>query len=297
MTLGRILSTMIGLAVIALSPMRASAQSCGTCTWYGTAYPLCCTDNGSWSWENNASCASLSMCTAAGQPTSGGSTSGGTTSSCGTCNWYGTTYPTCCTDNGGWGWENSKSCVSKSICPATSSGSTGTSGSCPSSVSCPSGMSCGCYIVSGLGTNKKALTAAGGSLDMMASAMMETEKMDTNYTYGDGKTGDSANFGVCKQNWYMMRLAHPAWRSLTAAQYGTGAAINSSRSLDATVYNESRSYFGSLWWAGHRNGQSGLTTPNTTDINNFKAAWQWTRNNIGSHATDDVRFWVSVPPI
>jgi mannan endo-1,4-beta-mannosidase len=34
----------------------------------------------------------------------------------GQCNWGGTLYPTCATDNGDWGWENSKSCISVSKC-------------------------------------------------------------------------------------------------------------------------------------------------------------------------------------
>ncbi len=35
---------------------------------------------------------------------------------CGTCNWYGTNYPMCCTTTSGWGWENNQSCISQSTC-------------------------------------------------------------------------------------------------------------------------------------------------------------------------------------
>ena len=32
------------------------------------------------------------------------------------CNWYGTFYPSCVTTQTGWGWENSKSCISNTTC-------------------------------------------------------------------------------------------------------------------------------------------------------------------------------------
>jgi hypothetical protein len=216
------------------------------------------------------------------------------------CDWYGTTYPLCTTQSTGWGWENSKSCVGPSSCPKviTSTATSGSSGSCPTSLSCPNGMSCGCYIVSGLGTNKKAYISAGAGQSFLASAMMETEKMTTNYTYGDGKSGDAFNAGAAKQNWGMMRQCHSAWKSLGASSYNTGAALNSNRSLDVQVYNECRSYFGTQkFFAGHRNGSTGLANPNTTDINNFIAGYNWTYNMISSHQTDDVRFWVNIPAI
>jgi hypothetical protein len=216
------------------------------------------------------------------------------------CDWYGTTYPLCTTVSSGWGWENSKSCVGPSSCPKviTGSTSTGSSGSCPSSLSCPSGISCGCYVVSGLGTNKRAYTSAGADRRFLASAMMETEKMDTNYAYGDNKTGDAFNAGAAKQNWGMMRQCHSAWKSLGASSYATSAAMNSNKSLDVQVYNECRSYWGDQkFFAGHRNGSSGLANPNTTDINNFIKGYNWGYNMLSGHETDDVRFWVSIPAI
>ncbi len=39
----------------------------------------------------------------------------GGTSQC-QCNWYGTRYPTCQTQTGAWGWENSRSCIGTAIC-------------------------------------------------------------------------------------------------------------------------------------------------------------------------------------
>lgn len=36
----------------------------------------------------------------------------------GQCNWYGTLYPLCTNTNSGWGYENNRSCISRSTCAA-----------------------------------------------------------------------------------------------------------------------------------------------------------------------------------
>ncbi len=36
----------------------------------------------------------------------------------GQCNWYGTLYPLCANTNNGWGYENGRSCISRSTCAA-----------------------------------------------------------------------------------------------------------------------------------------------------------------------------------
>jgi hypothetical protein len=46
----------------------------------------------------------------------------------------------------------------------------------------------GSYTVSGLGARKQAVISAGGNVFDIAIAMLETENMKTDYTYGDGKT-------------------------------------------------------------------------------------------------------------
>lgn len=165
-------------------------------------------------------------------------------------------------------------------------------------MNCPAGMSCGCYIKSGLGANKRAFVAAGATREFLASAMMETEAMTTDYTYGDGKSGDAWNGGATKQNWGMMRQCHATWNSLGPNDYNTGAAMNSNRALDVTIYKECRARFaGNLWFAGHRNGATGLANPNTPDIDRFIQGYQWTYDQIANHLDDDVRFWVSIPAI
>jgi hypothetical protein len=155
----------------------------------------------------------------------------------------------------------------------------------------------GSYTVSGLGSRKQAILNAGGDVLDVAIAMLETENMQSNYTYGDGKTGDSANFGIFKQNWLMIRTVQ--YSGKTASDYNTGAALNSSLSLDVQVLNKSQSYYGiDKWFAGHRNGETGLNNPNTADINNYKNAVYWIRDQLNNgHLSDDIRFWVDVPAI
>src|ERR1039458_10334375 len=75
-------------------------------------------------------------------------------------------------------------------------------------LTCPSGMSCGSYTISGLGSRKQQVLGAGASVLDLAVAMLETDTMQaSSYPYGDGKSGDAANFGIFKQNWYMLRTS------------------------------------------------------------------------------------------
>jgi hypothetical protein len=184
-------------------------------------------------------------------------------------------------------------------------------GTCPSSFTCHDGSQpgsgmCGCYTVSGLGERKAAVLDSGArqGLDsalvryMLASAMMETDTYNTSYPAGDGKTGGSSCWGLCKQNWDMIRECHPPWNSLGQNDYNTGAQLNSDLDLDVLVYVECREYYGDKWWAGHRNGWAGLNVDsNTPDIQNFKAAMDWTDRMLEGHECDDVRFWADVQPI
>src|ERR1035441_5970022 len=64
-------------------------------------------------------------------------------------------------------------------------------------LTCPSGMSCGSYTISGLGSRKQQVLGAGASVLDLAVAMLETDTMQaSSYPYGDGKSGDAANFGI-----------------------------------------------------------------------------------------------------
>ena len=65
------------------------------------------------------------------------------------------------------------------------------------------------YPVDGLSKRKEALLAASGDLLDLAVAMQEIETMRASphkdYPYGDCKDGDAANFGIFRQNWWMIR--------------------------------------------------------------------------------------------
>jgi hypothetical protein len=174
-------------------------------------------------------------------------------------------------------------------------------GLCPRTLQCPvvngTTLACGCTWVVGLGTRKQQISAtAGSSQYLVASAMMETDTLTSNYALGDGKTGDSFNAGICKQNWGMIRRCHPAWNGLAAGQFSTSTAMNSNLALDIQVYNECRAMFGGNWWSGHRNGFGSLGS-NTQDIQEFKAAMDWVNTMLTGHLGDDVRFWVIIRAI
>lgn len=60
------------------------------------------------------------------------------------CNWYGTTYPLCAATQSGWGYENNRSCISRSTCTSQPQPFGVTGGACvPSSSSSVLGSSLG----------------------------------------------------------------------------------------------------------------------------------------------------------
>jgi hypothetical protein len=199
-------------------------------------------------------------------------------------------------DGDGWGWENNQSCVVRGSRADPGAGSGGGATS-----ACPSGASCGSYPVSGLGSRKQQVRNAGANTLDLAVAMLETENMQANYTYGDGKTGDAANFGIFKQNWLMLRSACGQFSGQSASQYNNGAALNGNLGQDVSCLHQSQNHYGiNTWFAGHRNGASGLTNPNTPDINTYKTAVYWIQSQLNANSanlSNDTRFWVNVPPI
>ncbi|KAK4125668.1 hypothetical protein N657DRAFT_274077 [Parathielavia appendiculata] len=173
----------------------------------------------------------------------------------------------------------------------------------PASVALTARQDRGWYTVSGLGSRKQAILNAGGNTLDLAIAMLEDERMSTSYPYGDRKTGDAANFGVFKQNWGMIRVcaSRAGFKGQSESQWNNGARLNSDIYADVASRWDCQQYYGyDKWFAGHRNGASGLANPNTADINNYKSAVQWIESQINSNSryrTDDTRFWVNVPAI
>ncbi|KAK4035089.1 hypothetical protein C8A01DRAFT_38423 [Parachaetomium inaequale] len=161
----------------------------------------------------------------------------------------------------------------------------------------------GSYTVSGLGQRKQAILNAGGNTLDIAIAMLETERMSTDYVYGDAKTADAANFGLFKQNWGMLRVcaSRAGFVGQSTSQWNNGAKLNWDIYADVASRWDCQNYYGyDKWFAGHRNGASGLSDPYTEDINNYKTAIQWIQSQVDSNSkykTDDTRFWVNVTPI
>lgn len=166
----------------------------------------------------------------------------------------------------------------------------------------------GSETVPGLGARKQAVVNSGGNVLDLAVAMLETRSMRADYPLGDiypnnqQKTGDAANFGIFKQNWLMIRSSWSPFANLGPGDYLRGIALNSNLGLDIQVLHASQNHYGlnRLWFAGHRNGISGLNNPNTADINSYRNAVYWIRDQINAQAryrTDDTRFWVNVHAI
>ncbi|CCX33950.1 hypothetical protein FPQ18DRAFT_288150 [Pyronema domesticum] len=159
----------------------------------------------------------------------------------------------------------------------------------------------GSYTIPGLGARKQAIIKSGGNSLDIAIAMLETDNMNAQYPYGDNKSQDSANFGIFKQNWFMIRSACSRFKGQKTAQWNNGAALNSNLGADIFCRHQSQEFYGfEKWFGGHRNGQSGISNPNTKDINNYKSAVLWIQKQIDSNSkyrTDNTRFWVTVPAI
>ncbi|KAL2821841.1 hypothetical protein BDW59DRAFT_164023 [Aspergillus cavernicola] len=155
--------------------------------------------------------------------------------------------------------------------------------------------------VANLGARKQEVVAAGGNTRDLAIAMLETKTMTTDYTYGDGKTGDSTNFGVFKQNWYILRNSASEFLGQTVADVDNGAILNSDLGKDIQARHEGEEHYGyETWFSGHRNGQSGIENPGTDDINAYIDAIAWIQQQIESdskYQSDDTRFWVDVQAI
>jgi hypothetical protein len=131
--------------------------------------------------------------------------------------------------------------------------------------------------------------------------MLETETMQANYTYGDGKTGDAANFGIFKQNWFMLRTSCSQFQDQTPNLYNNGAVLNNNLNADISCIHQSQSHYGIVtWFGGQRNGETGVNMPNTADINTYRDAVYWIRDQLlanTQYLKDDTRFFVKVKAI
>lgn len=129
----------------------------------------------------------------------------------------------------------------------------------------------GTYTVTGLGKRKQAILNAGGGSWDIAIAMHETKNLDTDYIYGDEKSDDSTNFGIFKQNWFILGTSTTQLKSyISSSSYNNGNALKSNLSQDIKAKQESQKIYGpDQWFAGHRMGETGISNPYTEDINNY----------------------------
>jgi len=79
------------------------------------------------------------------------------------CNWYGTLYPLCVNTNDGWGYENNKSCISRSTCAAQPSPFGIVGGSSQSSIASSSKSSSKSSISSISSVGSSAFSSASSS--------------------------------------------------------------------------------------------------------------------------------------
>lgn len=159
----------------------------------------------------------------------------------------------------------------------------------------------GSYTIEGLGARKRQVTAAGATPFDLAIAMLETERMSTDYIYGDNKQNDSANFGIFKQNWGLLRVCCSRFQGQPQSNWNNGALLNSDLNADVGCLKECQSFFGmDRWLAGHRNGETGLNNPDTQDIRNYVDGVRYIEQQLSTQPgglTNDVRYWIFVVPI
>ncbi|CAG8161600.1 hypothetical protein PENNAL_c0076G03581 [Penicillium nalgiovense] len=159
----------------------------------------------------------------------------------------------------------------------------------------------GNYIVPGLGARKQEILKAGGNTRDMAIAMLETDNMNTDYKYGDGKTGDGTNFGVFKQNWFILRHSAADFLGQTVDQVDNGVILNTDLAKDIKARHEGEAQYGyEKWFSGHRNGETGLNNPGTDDIKTYMSGVAWIQEQLESdekYQSDDTRFYVQVVAI
>lgn len=166
---------------------------------------------------------------------------------------------------------------------------------------CPPGANCGTEQVNGLGDRKKQLLGAGANQLDLAVAMLETNDLRAGYAYGDNKRDDAANFGIFKQNWGMIRASCGQFAGKRESDWNAGAVLNNNLAADIACLHASQRHYGlDRWFAGHRNGSSGLANPNTPDIRAYQVAIRWIEAQLKADPAslgNDVRYWVYVKAI
>ncbi|MCJ1474717.1 hypothetical protein MMC13_003377 [Lambiella insularis] len=137
---------------------------------------------------------------------------------------------------------------------------------------------------------------------------------------GAPKTGDSACFGIFRQNWGLLRQCCSAFKGqLTSGWQKAGKSIIANLKQDVQCLNECQKAFGlDKWIAGHDDGAKGLADPEKDQVSKMRllsclvalilsvgslgykkaimAIWSVLKTTP-KHLTDDVRVYQSVTAI
>ncbi len=149
---------------------------------------------------------------------SSSSLSSSSSSACSTtleqCNWYGTSYPLCVTTLSGWGYENNKSCISRSTCtsqPApfgvaaacgvTSSSSSLSSSSVPVSSSSLRSSSSSSVSSSIVSSRPSSTVSTSSSVSSLSGGVTATLKVTSDWNSGYCASVTVTNAGTTNVNW------------------------------------------------------------------------------------------------
>ncbi|KAG1437004.1 hypothetical protein G6F56_013309 [Rhizopus delemar] len=99
----------------------------------------------------------------------------------------------------------------------------------------------------------------------------------------------------------MLRTSASQFKGQSTGQVKNGEILNKDLKADIKARQDSQNFYGAdKWFAGHRNGQSGLSQPHTQDIENYKNGVNWIHDQLSKdkkYLSDDTRFWVDVVAI
>jgi len=144
----------------------------------------------------------------------------------------------------------------------------------------------------------------------MKAVFKETERLATRPILASLRST-----GVCSvsalhvlDSWVRVRISGiTVLSSSKQAKYSTTGVLADILTHSADLYADVASrwdcqgYYGyDKWFAGHRNGATGLAHPNTPDIRFYRESVEWIKGQIDSdpkYKSDDTRFWVDVTPI
>ena len=160
----------------------------------------------------------------------------------------------------------------------------------------PGGLSAGTEQVSGIGSIKKQIYAAGGDDISVAVAMLESKGMNQS---DDTKSGDAANYTIFNMNWYAIRVKlYPSLGPNDA--YKVKSQFTGSISNQTKTFMKYKSSWGSNFYKIHRGGQSALSGAYASQVADYQDAIQFIAKQLAnnpSFRSDDTRVWVSVPYI